>query len=84
MKHKKETSSSIYKHQCFDMLHTVHLFTQFDVMIAIYQQFKSQKLCRHLVEGSRRTISFEGCQTKGDVVFASPPNRNKSLQFFER
>ena len=74
MKHTKETLSSIYKHQCFDMLHTGHIFTQLDVMIAIYQQFKSQKLRRHL-RGSGRAISSdggEGGQTKSDVVFASP------------
>ena len=28
-----------------DMLQTGHLFTQVAAMVAIYQQFKSQKLC---------------------------------------
>ena len=46
MQHTKETLSSMYKHQCFDMLRIVHVFTQLGVMIAIYQQFKSQKLRR--------------------------------------
>ena len=54
------------------MLHTVRLFTQLGVMNAIYQQFKSQKLRRHLMGRFRKTISSDGGQTKSDVVFGSP------------
>ena len=64
MKHTKETLSSIYEHQCFDTLHTGHIFAQLDVMIAIYQQFKSQKLRLQPRWGSGREISSDGSVTQ--------------------
>ena len=78
MKNTKQTLSSMYKHQCFDMLPSVHLFTQWGVMIAIYQQFISNlnhKNYAIIPDGSRKRFLLGegwGGQTKSDVVFASP------------